>query len=161
MKDGFEKALEKKPELLAVWRCLRAGVGKREEIGKRLGISVAEVTNRRERLGRSRRGKVEARGVVKHKLCGLALNRHKIRPIQELNRFVQPEAPLGMRHSSKRGLDGCPFNQFGQRRDHAKRWKSDVQNQMTTGVAPQAHHKQRASRPASFARSIHRVCRNR
>jgi len=52
-------------------------------------------------------------------------------------------------------------NQFCQWRDHAKRWKSDVQNQMTTGVAPQAHHKQRASKPASFARSIHRVCRNR
>jgi len=68
---------------------------------------------------RSRRGKVEARGVVKHKLCGLALNRHKIRPIQKLNRFVQLEAPFGMRHPSKRGLDGSPFNQFGQCRNHA------------------------------------------
>ena len=65
------------------------------------------------------RGKVEARGVVKHKLCGLALNRHKIRPIQKLNRFVQLEAPFGMRHSSKRCLDGSPFNQFGQCRNHA------------------------------------------
>ena len=53
------------------------------------------------------------------------------------------------------------INEFGQWRDHAKWWKSDVQNQMTTGVAPQAHHKQRASRPVSFARSIHRVWRNR
>src|SRR5262249_20228966 len=65
------------------------------------------------------RGKVEARPVVKHKLCRLALSRHKIRPVQEFNRFVQPEVLFGMLHFCKRSLDGCPFNQFCQRLDHS------------------------------------------
>ena len=62
VKDEFEKFLASEPELLAVWRCLRAGVGKREEIAERLGISVEEVKNRRKRLERRAAEFVKQRG---------------------------------------------------------------------------------------------------